>query len=60
MALSTQTSYIMPLPCMLQLKSELNEKADSVGNTYSKPLQQITLQAGLCRGNPSTQKISRD
>jgi len=25
-----------------------------------KPLQYITLQSGLCRGNPSTQKISRE
>jgi len=29
-----------------------------VGNTYNKPLQQMTLQSGLCRKNPSTRKIS--
>jgi len=31
-----------------------------VGNTYNKPLQYITLQSGLCRGNPSTQKILQE
>jgi len=31
-----------------------------VGNTYNKPLQQITLQFGLCRGNPSTRKLSQE
>jgi len=30
------------------------------GNKYNKPLQYITLQSGLCRGNPSTLKISRE
>jgi len=46
---------------MLQIKSETNQKVDNVivTNTYNKPLQKITLQSGLCRGNPSTWTISQ-
>jgi len=31
-----------------------------VGNKHNKPLQLINLQSGLCMGNPSTWKISRE
>ena len=60
MALSTQIGYIVPLVSMLQLNEvKLTRKLTMlrVENTYNKPSQQITLQSGLCRGNPSTQKI---
>jgi len=60
-----QIGYIVPLISMMQLKSEINEallprKLTMLHVTYNKQLQQITLQSGLCRGNPSTQKISQE
>ena len=63
LALSALIGYIVPSKIMSQfLKSEINRKVENhTCWEYAKwNHQNITPQSGLCRVNPSTQKISQE